>query len=149
MAKKKRKSHQSRAGRISEEERRDALRVLEADYQQDVESAADSLIDRIEDGEISDREAFGDALHEEIDSARRVFITQLAKETLLVSRNADAYFEEGLGGDFSDGIDWSAIAFFAFERDVVEDIEREGFDINDDATFSDEDEDDEDEASRG
>jgi len=121
---------------VTEEDVNDALAVLQRDYYQDVEGLADDLIERIKDGEIPDRDAFGDALHETVDGSGRVIYTAQAQRGLLASSNDDAYFEE-LGDTLQcDGsVPYEQLMFYALQRDVVEHMVREGFDPDDESIY--------------
>jgi hypothetical protein len=120
----------------SEEARRrieDAHQVLRADYWQDVREAAEELKDRLQAGEFGDREEFQDALHETVDGHQRVIFTFEAQQCLLYSDNDGAYFEDfGSEGVVKDGqINWSALAYAAFERDIIEHLDAIDVDVND------------------
>lgn len=128
--------------------REDGERILRADYWEDVRDTAESikaeLADRIKDGERGEplREWPLDHIHETVDGSRRVFITGLAIECLLFSDNDGAYIEEfGTDGVVSDGsINWSALAYAAFERDVIAQLEALDVDVNDPDPYEEEDE---------
>lgn len=62
-------------------------------------------------------------IHETIDGHERVIYTHQAQETLLVSENDGAYFDDmgSAEGAFDrDGVKWSLLAFSAFKADVLE-----------------------------
>lgn len=124
----------------------DAISVLYRDYYGDVNQYADDFIERIQAGEWDDRDDFMDSMHEEIDGAARVIYTAQAQRGLLVSENADAGIDSlgPEGFDWSSGIPYSALMYFAFEQDIYEAMERKDFDINDDEIFEQDDEDEED-----
>jgi hypothetical protein len=111
----------------------DAHQVLRADYWSDVRDVAEELKQRIADGDFTDRDEFLDALHETVDGHQRVIYTAQAQECLLYSDNDGAYFEEfGSEGAVQDGaINWSALAFAAFHRDIIEHLDAIGVDVND------------------
>ena len=110
----------------------------EQDYWEDVRNMAQSIADEIEsranDGELGEtlREWLQEHIHESIDGSARIIYTRQAQECLIYSSNDGAYFEEfGDEGAVSDGcINWSAIAFSAFERDVIEQLDAIGVDVN-------------------
>lgn len=139
MATRKRGRKDEAGVEVTEEDVRDAVSVIQRDYYADVKSLGDELIDRIKDGEIPDREAFGDALHETIDGSQRVFVTWQARLGLLATAHEDAYFEE-LGEilECDGSVPYEKLMFYAMERDVVEYMDREGFDPDDDSIYSDE-----------
>ncbi len=112
--------------------------IVAADYQKDVSDTADSirseLNDQIADGEYGEslREWLIEHIHETIDGAGRVMYTAQAMECVRYSNNDGAYFEEfGTDGAVTNGtINWSALAFAAFQADVQEDLTGDGVDLN-------------------
>jgi len=124
-----------------------ALSILKRDYYKDVRSVAQGMIDEVKSGEIEDREAFHDRLHEDIDGTQRVIYTRQAMLGVISSDNDGAMWDEGLdeGVDFSGGIPWSQIMYAAMMRDVIEDLGVLGFDPDDDDSYGDDEDDDEDE----
>lgn len=118
-----------------------AIQVIKADYYKDVASHADDFIERIRSGEWDDRDDFFDSFDEEIDGAARVIYTWNAKLGLLVSDNEDAGIEElGVDSfDWSSGTPYSALMLYAFRQDIIEAMDRKGFDVNDDELFEAED----------
>lgn len=127
----------------TERDVKDAVAVIQRDYYDDVETLGDELMGRIKDGEIPDRDAFSDALHETIDGSRRVFVTWLARLGLLATSNYDAYFEEGIGDlDCSESVPYETLMFYALQQDVVEYMQREGVDPFDDDTYEEEEDED-------
>ena len=138
----KRRKHRSNVEQPTESEVRDAVAVITRDYYGDVQNLGDDLIQRIKDGEIPDADSFHDALHEDVDGTQRVIYTWQARLGVLVSENWDAGLEEGIIELSGDTIPWEQLMYAAMERDVVEYMDREGFDPSDDDTYeSDEDED--------
>jgi hypothetical protein len=119
-----------------------AMRILLADYYRDVRDTVASIMQAIKDKEVSDRDELLDRIHEECDGDARVIYTSQAIETMLISDNDSAYADDfGEEGMVKDGsINWSALAFCAFERDVIEHLESEGVDVNDLDPDSDDDE---------
>lgn len=117
---------------------------MERDYWSDVRGVAEDFVRAAIDGEFEeDEEDARTWLHETIDSHRRVFVTALAQECLRFSPNDGAHFEQfGADGAVSDGgIEWSRLAFSAFEADVLEEIETHGVDPFDSSTWHEEDDD--------
>ena len=121
-------------------------------YRQDVRETAESIISELSDqykngvsGEPL-REWLLEHIHETIDGSQRVIYTYLAQECLMESSNDNAYFEDfGTDGGAvtKDGINWSLLAYCAFEHDVIEGLERLGCDVNNPgAMFGDEAEED-------
>lgn len=138
-----------RRGEVTEQQEQDAINVLYRAYYSEVNAWADEFIGRIKEGEWDSRDDFIDSMDEEIDGARRVIITYQAQKGLLVSENDDIGIEDlGVDGfDWSGGIPWSQLMYFAFRQDIIDAMDRKDFDINDDELFEeeyDEDEDDED-----
>ena len=102
---------------ITSEQRAQALAILRQDYLNDVETVVQNLKDEIAAGNITDREEADDWLRETVDGHSRVIYTGQAIECLLFSDNDMAYFEETGDGKPDN---WSVVAFYAFERDVLE-----------------------------
>jgi len=119
----------------TDEERDAALRVLRQDYYDDVRACAENIRDeavrRAKDGESDLRDWLLEHVHETCDGHQRVIYTGLAIETLLFSDNDSAYVEEyGTDGIASDGaVKWSVLAYTAFERDVMEQLDALGMDV--------------------
>jgi len=108
----------------------EAGRVLDRDYMQDVDNAADEIIQRWNDEADGD---IHDIIHEVIDGQQRVIYTHQAQLGLAFSKNASSYIEDfGEEGLIRDGsIHWRALMYAAMDRDVIEALERKGFDVND------------------
>ena len=105
-----------------EQQRDEAWRILRANYWQDVRGVITWTRDAVRSGEIVDEDGLHDWLHETVDGHARVILTHLAMETLLVSDNADAVadtFSEVPMFD-RDAVNWGAMAYYAFQRDVEE-----------------------------
>lgn len=68
-----------------------------------------------------ERESY-DKVHEAVDGSQWVIYTRLAMKVLLYSNNDGYGFEEGLldTSKWKDGIDYSAVAFWAMRQDVQE-----------------------------
>lgn len=109
-----------------------ARSILRADYYRDVRGIADSVADAIKCGEVTDREGLFDRIAEECDSSGRVIYTALAQDAIRYSDNDSAYADNfGSEGIVVNGdIQWSRLAFAALERDVVEQLDAEGIDVN-------------------
>lgn len=107
-------------------------------YWHDVRDMAESikaeLQSQIDDGTRGEdlRDWLIEHIHESIDGSARVMYTRQAQECLAYSENDGAYFEEfGDEGAVSDGaINWSALAYMAFRRDVEAQLEADGVDLN-------------------
>jgi hypothetical protein len=130
------------------EARQLALSILRADYYSDVRSSAESIKEAIADGEITNEDEFHTRIHEECDGAARVIYTAQAQEAILLSDNADAYVDSfGSEGIVSgDSINWSALAYSAFEADIREQLSADGVDGDSIGQEDEEDAEDEDEA---
>ena len=119
----------------------EAHRLLRADYYADVRSTAEGIRDELREKidamdfgtSESAREWLLDYLHETIDGHGRVIYPAEAQDCLRYSDNDDAYVEDfGTEGIVEDGcIHWSRLALAAFERDVIEQLEAIGVDVND------------------
>lgn len=146
MARKKKKRIRDEHEEVSERQVQDAVSVITRDYYADVRALGDDLIDRIQDGEIERMDDFGDELHETVDGAQRAIYTFQARLGLIASENHDAYFEEGLGDlDCKESVPYEVLMFYALQKDVVEYMEREGFDPYDRGTYAEDEDDDEEE----
>lgn len=104
----------------------------EREYWQDVKDMADSIMEYAKDEGYPDREAILEHIHESIDGCGRVIYTWKAKMCVIYSENDGAYFDNfGSEGAVSDGgIEWSKLAYCAFEADVMEELSDREFDVN-------------------
>lgn len=110
---------------------------MERDYHADVRGVADDFAEAAKGGEFADDDDASTWLHETIDGHRRVFVTALAQECLRFSPNDGAYIDEfGAEGAASDGgLNWSALAFSAFEADIREELSSRDIDPSDPNTW--------------
>ena len=108
-------------------------------YPEVVAEAAENLIDELRDefkegitGEALS-EILLERLWENCDSHQWVIYTALAKQIMCESRNSGAYAENyGDEGMVADGdLQWSRLAYAALEQDILEELNRIGFDLND------------------
>ncbi len=109
------------------------IAMVEREYREAVSSYARDIAEACWRGEIEDNDHLVDYINETCDGSEWVIYTFKARLVLLVSDNEDAGIEAlGADGfDWSAGIPWSALAYFAFEMDVSEALDRvEGFDRN-------------------
>lgn len=106
----------------------DAMNIIRRDYEEDVASIAKELMEEMKASDIDD---FSDALHGAVDGTQRVIYTYQAMLGVIASKNDEAYVDQGVELDFSDGIPWSQLMYFAMYQDVIEYIAREGMDVND------------------
>ncbi len=115
----------------------------ERTYTDDVADVVSAFKLAVETGDITDTESADEWLHQTIDGHGRVIYTASAKECLYESANDGAYFEDfGSEGAVKDGVlNWSSLAFCAFQRDVLEALSDDGIELHDEDTFlSDDDE---------
>jgi hypothetical protein len=105
----------------------------QTEYYAEVKSLASSLIDAWNDGSIDERHEIMERLHEDCDGHEYVIYTRHAQEVACISEN-DGYAAENFGKESivdEDGIKWSAVAFGCLYADTLEEIARQGFDVND------------------
>ena len=109
-------------------------RSEEQQYQDDVRDMAEQIREWAKENDYPDREQVLEYMHESIDGCGRVIYTWKAKMCMVYSKNDGAYFDNfGSEGAISDGgIEWSKLAYCAFEADVIEELDSDGFDVNDD-----------------
>jgi len=98
-----------------------AVRNLSQVYYQQVRESVNDLKEEINDGDIENHEQLEDRLHDYVDQHRQVFMTGLARVTLLASDNAEAYEEVGAEGAPS----VEAKAYFAFMADIRDYLDAE------------------------
>lgn len=111
-----------------------ALDVLRADYYSDVLRLAEAVLEQLAEREDADA---SDVIHEVIGGTPRVIYTHQAKIGLLCSDNEDAMEEElGETGDASHRM------YYALQRDIIDRLDAEGFELNDPDSWYEEDEDD-------
>ena len=130
---------------------REAVSIIRQDYYADVRSAADGVMERLkevwDEGQRGEplRESVLEIMHEEIDGQSRVIYTLKAQLGLISSENDGAYLEEyGKEGIVEGGyINWSHLMFAAMERDVYEELEHRGVDVNDPESFFEEEDEEE------
>jgi hypothetical protein len=110
----------------------EAHRIIRSDYYDDVRSVADDLAEQWKSGEIGSRDDFLERLSEAVDGTQRVIYTGQAMDGLRASDNSGAYIEDfGAEGAIENGdIAWSRLMFAAMERDVTEQLEALGVDVN-------------------
>lgn len=96
----------------------DELDQKRKEYREDVQSIAAEIAAEVKSGDLA-RDDVYDRLHETIDGNQWVIYTYRAKLVCaFLSDNEDAAADEGMEIDHSEGIDWSAMAFFAMLADV-------------------------------
>ena len=116
----------------AEQKLSDAMSLLRSAYYSDVRDYAREIKQAIEDDEITDREQLYERIHETCDGTQWVIYTYKAQVVCLASDNDGAYLEEyGAEGLVDDGcLNWSRLAYAAMERDLFEQLDAEGVDVN-------------------
>lgn len=107
--------------------------VLHRNYYADVRGVGDELIRAIRAGELTSWDQVSDWLHETVDGHARVIYTLEAQECLRYSDHKDAYVESFGSEDVVTGdgvINWSALAYSAFEADILEYVDFQGVDVH-------------------
>ena len=108
-----------------------------------VKDAASGIIedaqDQFDDGLSGEplREWLSEYVGETCDGHQWGIYTHYAKRIVCESKNADAYgLNYGTEGMLGEGdINWSGIAYAALEADIYEELDRQGFDVNDPAAY--------------
>jgi hypothetical protein len=99
------------------------------------ESIKSELMSRISEGEEGEslREWLIEHISETVDGSSQVIYTSNAQECVFVSDNSGAYIDDfGSDGIVEDGeINWSRLAYGAFERDIIEALATIDVDVND------------------
>ena len=114
------------------DEIRNAENVLRDEYWDDIRSIITDVMDEIKTGNITDREAAIDYIHECIDGHQRCIYMGKAIDTLRWCSNENAAAEQGMQLTESGGqISWGVLAYFAIQEDVMEEIRRMGTDLDD------------------
>ncbi len=103
---------------------KDAEAVLRAEYWQAVRNYAQQFIDESE--EIEDKY---DYLHQLVDGSEWIIYTHRNFKVLMFSENDDIYIEDfGTQGLLQNArINWAALAFSAFERDILDQLKVMGY----------------------
>lgn len=120
---------------IAEEQVSQSLSKIRAEYFTMVREHAESLAEDIKDRErFPNRESLVDRIQEDCNSHEWVIYTFKAQLVLMCSDNASAGIDSlGADGfDWSAGIPWSQLAYFAFQADLYESLDAAGVDLNDD-----------------
>jgi hypothetical protein len=112
---------------VTEEQHDEAMRVLRAEYYQGVRGVSAELAERIKDGEITERGGLDQALSEAMDGSYWVIYTHANFQVLLCTDHHDEYMEQMGEAPVADGsVSWAALAYFAMERDVRDQMDAEG-----------------------
>ena len=131
-----------------------AMTLMRRAYYSTVRDLSQEIVKAIHNDEITDSESLRQYVHETCDGSQWVIYTGKAMQVLLASDNdgayADEYGEEGIVRDGA--INWSSLAYAAMERDLYEQLEAEGVNVNGDDKnellgIEEEEEEDEDESS--
>lgn len=104
------------------------------EYQEEISSLADDLVEEMQN---HDRESWFDYVHETLDGHSFCIYTAESQDVVRHSNNDGAAVED-FGADClvkDNQLNWGMMAYCALERDVLEEINRQGYDINDDDTF--------------
>ena len=100
------------------------------EYWAAVNGIADEIVDGIHAGDI-ERDEWTDSLHERVDSNYWVTYTYQAKLVVaFLSENDSAAEDAGVEIDHSAGINWIALAYFAMEQDVIDQIDFDELDAD-------------------
>lgn len=110
----------------------EALCLMRDAYRTHVREIAGDIIRESRDNPDEDREWVLQYIHETIDGDGWVIYTAKAQAVVLCSDNDGASIESfGSDGIVEHGaINWSMLAYGALEADVMEALDREGFDVN-------------------
>ena len=111
-----------------------AMTLMRRAYYGTIRDMAEDIKKAIENDEISDSDALRERIHEDCDGSQWVIYTFKAQQVCMASDNDGAYAEDfGDEGIVRDGsINWSALAYAAMERDIYEQLEAEGVNVNGD-----------------
>lgn len=125
---------------IEKEKIEEARQIMRREYDDSVASYAQDVIHEIRDGDIQDREQLDQRIIEHTDSSYWATYTAASQQALWASSNSDYALEEGLvdlAGDREDrragrsrDIPWATLAAWAYYRDIQEELERLGVDLN-------------------
>jgi hypothetical protein len=123
--------------------------ILRKEYWDDVRDTAKAIKDAWDSKEIDDREGLIEYIDETVDGAGRVIYTGQAMDCLRYSDNDEAGIDElgASGFDWSNGVPWSQLAYFAFRADIMNQLDAEGLDVNDPQRDEDDEEETEEEES--
>lgn len=138
IAKAANKRYSELTGEEAEERVREAEAVLRAEYWSDIRGLADEIIAELKDKLTEDEpgeplcEWLIERIQESVDSHHNVINTAAAQKALLYTDNSCAYVEdfgdEGLSEDGN--INWTGMAWAAMRRDVREQLDAYGINLN-------------------
>ena len=119
-------------GMAAEEVLSQANSMIRQAYYSDVRDYAREIVQSVKDGEISDRDELYTRVSETVDGTQWVIYTHKAMAVLMASDNDGAYLDEYGAEGLIDGgaLNWSRMAFAAMERDMFEQLDAEGLDVN-------------------
>lgn len=120
--------------KYTEEQRSEWARsVLSRDHYNSVRGTAEDLAKRWRAGEFDDSDDFRTSIQQDCDGHQCVIYTQQAILTLAFSDNDGRYIEDFGEAPVEGGcINWSALAYSAFEGDVLKQLDVLGIDPNED-----------------
>lgn len=124
---------QSRSDRERAERDYDAaMNTMRRNYWQSVRDYAESIRDDVLSGELSDWESVDSRLWEDCDGSAWIIYTFQAQQVLLLSDNDSIGVDElGADGfDWSNGVPYSQLAFFALRADISEQLDAIGIDYD-------------------
>ena len=109
-----------------------AIGLMRRAYYGMIRDLSQEIIKAIHDDEITDSDALQDRIHEDCDGSQWVIYTFKAQQVLLASDNDGAYADDfGEEGIVKDGaINWSGLAYAAMARDLSEQLDAEGVNLN-------------------
>lgn len=116
----------------------DLEKLIRSNYYDTVVTEAQSIIKDIQDGHIEDDEQLSEALNNVAGESYWTCNNAAAKATVLVSdNNGDSIEQFGSDGlvEHSE-LHWLRLAYGAFRQDIVNELEKEGVDLNDPVAFN-------------
>lgn len=114
---------------------RDAVSLMRRAYYSDISSYAEDIGYEIKRGNIPDMDALDERIRETADGSQWVIYTWKAQAVAMCSDNNEAGFTDGVldPSRWTDGLDWSAIAYYAMEQDLRDAMSNvEGIDLDSD-----------------
>jgi len=113
----------------------EGIRLMRAAYYSAIRSYAEDIGEDIKRGSITDTDALDERISETADSSQWVIYTWRAQAVAMCSDNNEAGFTDGVldPSSWTDGIDWSVIAYYAMEQDLRDAMSNvEGIDLGSD-----------------
>jgi hypothetical protein len=106
-----------------------AINLLRAAYYGEIRDLAREVRGLVNEGELKDSEDVDTWIHETLDGHQFVIYTAQAQEVLFISSNDGYGAEEGLV-NFSNGIPWEQLAYWAMRQDLLEQLDALEVDVN-------------------